>query len=80
MKKVLKLLTLIGLICTCSFAFFACSDNHEHSLTKHDALSATCTQDGNKAYYSCDCDKFFEDANAEKQISENSWIIKKTGF
>ena len=37
---------------------------HTHSLTKVPAKAATCTTDGNKAYYTCSgCDSLFADAN-----------------
>ncbi len=47
-----------------------------HKLTSHGAVAATCTADGNSAYWSCDnCDKYFSDAQGTTEIEENSWII-----
>ena len=37
---------------------------HEHTTTEVPAKAATCTTDGNKAYYTCSgCDSLFADAN-----------------
>ena len=51
----------------------------EHKFVKvADAKAATCTADGNKAYWTCsDCHNYF---NTEReQINENSWVIKALG-
>ena len=54
---------------------------HTHSLTLVSANDATCTKDGNKAYYACDgCDMWFEDANGSIEIADKtSVIIPATG-
>ena len=37
---------------------------------------ATCTADGNSEYWYCpDCDKYFADANGEKEIAKDSWVL-----
>ncbi len=56
-------------------------EKHTHTLEKVDAVAATCTTDGNKAYYKCDgCDKWFEDASGSVEITDkSSVIIKATG-
>ena len=42
--------------------------------------AATCTADGNKAYYKCSCGAFFEDAAAKSEIKDkNSVVLKATG-
>ncbi|MCI7181941.1 MAG: hypothetical protein SOY12_05515 [Schaedlerella sp.] len=39
------------------------TDAHTHNLTLVPAKDSTCTEAGNKAYYTCDgCDKWIEDA------------------
>ena len=50
----------------------------EHKLIETPAVKATCTKDGNEAYWTCsDCSKYF---NTEReQINENSWVIKALG-
>gem|GEM_PF-3497314 len=47
-----------------------------HDLTAHAAVEATCTAEGNTAYWSCGrCVKFFSDAEGKTEIPENSWVI-----
>ena len=57
---------------------------HTHNLTLTTAKSATCTEDGNKAYYVCSgddgCGKWFSDAAGTQEITDkNSVVISKTG-
>ena len=48
-------------------------------MTKTDAVAATCTATGNRAYWTCNvCGKFFSDENGETEITENSWVIPTT--
>lgn len=43
---------------------------HTHSLVKTEAQDATCTTDGNEAYWTCSgCDKMFSDENGTTKIS-----------
>ena len=79
MKKLLGFMACSIIVCLSVFAFAGC-DSHKHTLTKHDAVSATCEEDGNTEYYSCEeCGKFFEDENAKIVIEENSWILDSLG-
>ena len=48
---------------------------HTNHLTATEAKAATCTEAGNTAYWSCNCGKYFSDANAENEIAENSWVV-----
>lgn len=52
-----------------------------HKLTPVAETTETCTTDGNTAYYTCGgCDKWFEDANGEHEITDkSSVVISKTG-
>ena len=51
-----------------------------HNKTAHEAHAATCTDVGNRAYWSCDrCGKFFSDEACTTEIAENSWVIPATG-
>lgn len=54
---------------------------HTHNLKLVSANAATCTKNGNKAYYACDgCDMWFEDANGSIEIADKtSVIIPATG-
>lgn len=49
---------------------------HTHNLTLVFANAATCTKNGNKAYYTCDgCDMWFEDANGSIEITDKTAVI-----
>ncbi len=57
---------------------------HEHKLTKTEAKEATCTEDGNSAYWTCDqgddcCGKYFSDAEGKNEIKKDSWILPALG-
>ena len=41
---------------------------HYHDLTLKKGKAATCTEDGYKDYYECECGKYFEDDKATKEI------------
>ena len=52
----------------------------KHKLTLVPEKKATCTEDGNKAYYTCsDCDTLFEDAEGTKEIKLEDTVIKAEG-
>ncbi len=54
--------------------------SHTHSLTHTSAKSATCTQDGNIAYWYCsDCDKHFLDKDGNTEIAFADTVIDKLG-
>ena len=44
-------------------------------LTPVEAKDATCTEDGNKAYYECSCGKLYEDATAGVEITKEQTVI-----
>jgi len=51
-----------------------------HNLVKTDAVAATCTTEGNSAYWTCsNCGKFYSDANGETEITDLDWIIPMLG-
>ena len=51
-------------------------DSHTHSLTLVPAKEATSTETGNTAYYVCDdCQRWFEDANGETEITDKESVI-----
>ena len=64
------------LICECGYI-----NTHVHSLTLVEAKAVTCTEDGNKAYYTCSgCEDYFEDADGLVIISDKaSVVIAHTG-
>ena len=52
----------------------------DHKLTKTEAKAATCTEDGNTEYWTCDtCGKYFSDAEGKTEISLADTVIKATG-
>ena len=53
---------------------------HTHELTEIPAKAATCTEDGNTAYWTCSiCKRYYADENAAEKIKKDSWIIKSYG-
>ena len=51
-------------------------DSHNHSLTLVPAKEATSTETCNTAYYVCDdCQRWFEDANGETEITDKESVI-----
>ena len=51
-----------------------------HKITKVDAVAATCEEDGNIEYYTCEnCGKFFSDAAGKTEITEADTIITAKG-
>lgn len=49
---------------------------HTHHMTPVAANPATCTTDGNKAYYVCSgCSKWFEDATGSVEITDHSSVV-----
>ncbi len=67
--------------CTVCGYIIAPATGHTHNLTLTPAKFATCVEDGNTAYYTCDgCDKWFSDAAGTQEITDqDSVIISKTG-
>ena len=54
---------------------------HTHSGALHSGYAATCDAPGEKDYYTCSCNKFFEDAACTKEITDlETWkVIPATG-
>lgn len=53
---------------------------HIHNGKKIEAKDATCTEDGNIAYWYCaDCGKYFSDEALENQIQQEDTKIRATG-
>lgn len=52
----------------------------EHTLVAHAAKDATCTEDGNKAYWECtDCGKLFSDKDGESETTLSAVTIAAKG-
>ena len=68
---------LIFLICLAYLVLGVAVKAHAHEPVLVSGQAATCTTDGWKDYYKCDCGKFFEDEDGKKEITDlNTW---KTG-
>ena len=66
-------------VCTVCGYVIEPATGHSHSgdeMTYHAAVAATCTTDGNSAYYSCSCGKYFSDNPGTEEIVKDSWVIK----
>lgn len=51
-----------------------------HQLAYHEAKTATCTEDGTKAYWECDvCHKLFTDANGQTETTQEALVVPATG-
>ncbi len=49
-----------------------------HTLTAVPAKDATCTEDGNAAYWTCSaCEKWFSDENGTTEITDKDSVVKK---
>lgn len=83
--------TAMGLLCMVGLA--GCGENEdnppntggneqtqEHTLVAHAAKDATCTEEGNTAYWECtDCGKYFSDEEATTEITLADTIVAATG-
>ena len=49
--------------------------DHVHQLTLVPAKAATCTQNGNRAYYTCTCGKWFVDEAGKQEITDKSTVV-----
>ena len=48
-----------------------------HTMTKTEAKAATCTEDGNTAYWHCSvCNKYFSDENGTTEIALDDTVVK----
>lgn len=56
------------------------SNKCAHDMTATSYKAATCTEDGNIAYWHCSkCGKFFRDENGNTEVSEDNLIIQAKG-
>ena len=79
MKKLASLLLTVCMCLSVGIMFTACDGGHTHSLTKVEAVAATCETAGNSEYYTCDCGKYFSNADGTTEIAKDSWVISATG-
>ena len=49
---------------------------HTHSLTLMEAQEGDCLNDGNIAYYTCDCGKYFADVDGLEELTAEQLLVK----
>ena len=83
MKKAKSLLLAVPFAICSAITLAACGPAeppHTHSLTKIEAVEATCITAGNTQYYACaDCEKYYLDDKAETELSVDSLTIPALG-
>ena len=76
-RKLLVIVMAVVMVFSCAIGFAAC-ETHTHNMTHHPAEAATCTEDGNVEYWSCEgCGKYFADENGSEEIT--TIVIPATG-
>lgn len=68
---------LIGILATTQMPNLSASEeiSHPHVLLAHESREATCTQAGNRAYWSCtECNTFFSDAYGLYEIKPDEFV------
>ena len=62
---------------TCTVCGYSKEESHIHSshLSRVPAKAATCTQEGNSAYYICDCGKWFSDVTTTSEITDQKSVV-----
>lgn len=70
--------------CTAKAVCALCGEEYgdlvPHKLTKTEEKAATCTENGNTAYWTCrECDKCFADADGKTEVALADTVIKATG-
>lgn len=67
---------LLGALLAAAGTLAGCGEPHEHDLQRVAAHAATCTENGNSQYWYCEgCGKYFSDAEATAEISEEDTVI-----
>ena len=81
MRKVIISIGLLAIFSLTVFGVVSCKDNtHVHSMESVADVEATCTEDGNIAYYKCSvCGKYFSDADGKEEITVDSVVIPAKG-
>ncbi len=79
MKKLVSLLFAVCMCLSVGIMLTACNEEHTHTLTKVEAVAATCETAGNSEHYTCDCGKYFSNADGTTEIAKDSWVISAKG-
>lgn len=77
MRKVIISIGLLAIFSLTVFGVVSCKDNtHVHSMESVAAVEATCTEDGNIAYYKCSvCGKYFSDEAGKNELAKEDVVI-----
>ena len=59
-----------------SFEEESSEEVHTHSLTLMEAQEGDCLNDGNIAYYTCDCGKYFADEDGLEELTAEQLLVK----
>lgn len=84
MSKKTKIAVVLAMAILAMLCLFGCDGQlpligHTHTLAKHEAAAATCTQEGNIEYWQCaECGKYFSDAEGTTEIEQSAIILSKT--
>ena len=73
-----KLLT-VGLCLVCLSTLISCTPKHRHALAHHEAVTASCTEEGCVEYWSCgECGLLFADEDAKVALTEQELTVAQT--
>lgn len=85
-KRICIVFTAIVCMLACVFCIAACGSKsqtpaheHTHSTTLVPVKAATCTENGNTAYYICACGKYFSDKDGKTEIGQADTVVEKLG-
>lgn len=79
-KKVVGLVACSMLFVASAISLAACGGGEKHDLKQYSAQEATCTEAGHIAHYQCkECGKYYEDAEAKKELAESDVVIPAKG-
>ncbi len=80
MKRSLRYTMAAIAVAVLAMGLAACSKEHRHSLTHHEAAAATCEQSGAAEYWECEaCGKLFSDEKAGHEITLAQTVVASPG-
>ena len=79
MKSMKKAFCVILVLLICLVLMIGCG-NSKTQTCQHEWKEATCTEEGNTAYYTCsECNKYFEDETGSVEIALEDTVIEELG-
>ena len=87
-QKLLVAVLAVLSACFCLFGIVGCDSSetgenenpggHTHTMAYHKEIAATCTENGNIAYWSCEgCGKYFSDEAGQTEIADKDSVVVK---